>query len=209
MRDLNFFETYIDKSEFKIDRGIIFVLIASLIVVMFIFNSIYNSFVIRQKTREVEILKSNAEDIEVLAKVEKIKTKKEEVEVFSESLERIEYLDETIKSKDIIDEELLNFITVRMPKNLFLTYLNIGEAGIQIEGISRDKLSIARFEKALEDLGDLEDLEEIFIESITLEDGSYTFTMDIILEGADLTEDEEDDGELEDEDRELIEEDEG
>lgn len=205
MRDLNFFEPYIEKSEFKIDKKMIFILVASLLIIIFFFNSIYNAFLISKKTREVERLKTSAQNVEILAKVEKIKNKKEEVEIFSESLEKIEYLNETIESKDIINEELLSFITVRIPENLFLTALNIGSQTIQMEGRSRDKLSIARFEKALEDL---DKLEEIFIEYIVLEDSDYKFTVDIILEGADLTNDE-NTGESEEEDRELIEEDEG
>ncbi len=200
MKDLNFFEPYIDKADFKMDKGIIFTIIASLILVIFVFNTMYNVYIINQKTKRIESLKATAENPESLARIEAIEDKKDELEEFRRSIEKIDYLDENIEARDIISKELLDFITEKMPEDLFLTYLDINRDGILLNGRSKDKLSVAKFEKGLEDLDDLED---IFITGISEEDqGGYNFTIDITLKGADLTEDER-------EDEQSIEEDEG
>ena len=182
MRDLNFFEPYLEKSEFKIDKRILFFSIGLFALLSLVSYTVYNSIIIRQQDRIVQSLKTTAENPGTLKKVEEIQEKEIEVNEFREAVEKIRYLDETIAKRDIIDEALLDKITSRMPEDLFLTSLSIYNREIQIVGISKDKLSIAELEKGLEDL---EDAEEIFISNISLEEDFYNFTININLKDVD------------------------
>lgn len=183
MRDLNFFEDYIEKTEFKIDKRLVYISLSVFLGLFFVFYTVYNSIIIKQESKLVNSLRITAENPDMLKRVEEIKTKEEEVKEFRESVEKIRLLNETIKGRDIIDERILETITRRMPEDLFLTSLGIYNGQIQIVGISKDKWSIAEFEKALEVL---EDLEEIFISNISLQDDYYNFTIDISLMGVGL-----------------------
>lgn len=199
MKDLNFFEPYIEKSEFKIDKKLI---VAGVLIFAFLSLStytIYNSMIIKQEARIVQSLKDTAENATTLKKVEEIREKENEVTEFRESVEKIRYLDQIIAEEDIIDEDLLGTINSRIPEDLFLTSLSIYNHEIQIVGISKDKWSIAELEKGLEDI---ENLEEIFISNISLQDDFYNFTINITLkdveeDGREATEEESTDEEPE------------
>ena len=182
MRDLNFFEPFIEKTEFKIDKRILFFSIGLFALLSLVSYTVYNSIIIRQQDRIVQSLKTTAENPGTLKKVEEIQEKEIEVNEFREAVEKIRYLDETIAKRDIIDEALLDKITARMPESLFLTSLSIYNREIQIVGIAKDKLSIAELEKGLEDI---EDVEEIFISNISLEEDFYNFTINITLKDVD------------------------
>lgn len=192
MKDLNFFEPYIEKTEFKVDKKLVIFAISVFAFLSIGTYTIYNSVVIKQETRMVHSLKSTAENPMTLEKVGEIQGKELEVNEFRESVEKIRHLDETIAERDIIDESLLETITSRMPEDLFLTSLSVFNREIQIVGIAKDKWSIAELEKGLENLKDLED---IFISNISLQDDYYNFTINITLKdvygnGEEVTEEE-------------------
>lgn len=180
MRDLNFFESYIEKSEFKIDKRIIYFSILTFAILSLIAYTIYNEIIIREKTRMVESLRLTAENPKTLEKVGKIKEKEAEVNQFKESVEKIKLLDETIEKRNIVDEVLLDKINENIPDGLFLTSLSIQEEEIYIVGISKDKWSIAEFQKGLESL---ENYEEIFVSNISKQENYYNFSLNISLRG--------------------------
>ena len=182
MRDLNFFEPYIEKKEGKMDKKVIAIALAMLALLSFVTFTVYNSIIIRQQDSMVQSLKTTAENPRSVEKVEEISQKEIEVAEFREAVEKIRYLDETLAKRDIIDEALLDKITSRMPENLFLTSLSIYNREIQIVGIARDKLSIAELERGLKDI---KDAEEIFISNISLEEDFYNFTINISLKDVD------------------------
>jgi type IV pilus assembly protein PilN len=178
MKDLNFFEPYIEKSEFKFDNKFIVAGICILAFLALGTHTIYNSMVIKQETRIIQSLKITAENPTTLKKINEIRKKENEVNEFRDSVEKIRYLNQIITERDIIDENLLGTINHRIPEDLFFTSFSIFNREIQIVGISKDKWSIAELGKGLEDL---ESLEEIFISNISLQDNAYNFTINITL----------------------------
>ena len=179
MRDLNFFEDYVEKDHFRIDKKLIYFALAAFVVLSFLTYSIYNYMIIRQETKIVASLKVVAENPETLDNVEKIKVKEVEVNDFRTSVEKIRKLDEIIESKDIISESLLNQIILSMPEDLFLTSIGINNNDIQLVGMSKDKWSVADFRRGLDSL---EGVEDIFISNITLQEDYYNFNINITLE---------------------------
>ena len=196
MKDLNFFEPYIENTEFRIDKRTVLLAIVMFFILSLGTYTVYKSIIIRQEDRIVERLRTTAENPRTLQKVEKIQQKIVDLDEFKKSVEEIRHLDETIEKRNIIDESLLDEITSKMPKDLFLTSLSIVNKEIQIIGISKDKLSIAELEKGFEDF---KDLDETFISSIYLEDGFYNFAININLKDVNGNGEEVKEGELVDE----------
>ena len=201
MKDLNFFESYIEKREFNIDKRLIYYFIAILLVLFIVFYSIFNQIKIRRISKDVAKLRSIVEDEKINKKVTEINEKKKEVAKFNESLDKIKLLDNVIEEDNIIDDYLLENITSRMPDDVFFTSISIYTDNIQIIGISKDKWSIAELGKSL---GSIEEFKEIFITNISFEEDNYNFTLNINLKDVNMDEEEKAVGE--DENEEVYEE---
>ena len=183
MKDLNFFELYVEKRQFNIDKQLIYYSIVTLLVVFLVFYSIFNQIKIRRISKDVAKLRSIVEDERINEKVDEISEKKKEVIEFRQSLDKIKLLDDTVEEDNLIDDYLLESITSRMPDDVFFTSISIYTDNIQIVGISKDKWSIAELGKSLESI---EEFKEIFITNISSDEENYNFTFNINLKDVDI-----------------------
>ena len=183
MKDLNFFEPYIEKKEFNIDKQLIYCSIALLLIGFIVFYSIFNQIKIRRISRDIAKLRVTVEDERINKKVEEINRKQEEVLGFKELVDKIKLLDKTVEDNNIIDDLLLENITSRMPKDIFFTSISIYTDNIQIIGVAKDKLSIAEMGKSLQSI---EKFQEIFISNISSGEGHYSFTLNINLKDVNI-----------------------
>ena len=178
MNDLNFFESYIEESEFTIDKKIILYILVLGLSLFFIIFTLFNQLKIKKLSRDVKKLQIVAEDERVNKKIEEIKEKEEEVIKFNESLEKIRILDKNIEEASVIDSYLLNNINYKIPNEVFFTSISMYTDNIQIIGYSKDKWAIAQLGKSLETI---EDFHEIFISNISSEELYYNFVLNISL----------------------------
>lgn len=187
MRDLNFFEIYIEKKEIKVHKKILYFTVLISTIILLLIYTIYSEIVIRRETKTIKNLKIIAEDPKILKKVDNIREKEIEVNQFRESVEKLRLLDMAIEKRNIVDKDLLDKINDNIPKEIFLTSLSIQGGDIYIVGMSKDKWAIAEFQKGLESL---EDCEEIFVSNISKQEEHYNFSLNITLVGVN------DDGEV-------------
>lgn len=180
MKDLNFFDTYIEKKEFKANKQWILYAILGIILISLLSKGIYNQFKIFKINKEVNQLKSIAEDSNTLERVNAIKEKEDEINRFKEEVDKIKTLDEIIEGEDIIDSDFLYLISSRLPKEAFLTSMNISTNEMNLAGIAQDTWSVAEFSKGLEYI---DEVEEIFISDINQESDFYNFNINVILKG--------------------------
>ena len=194
MRDLNFFEPYIEKREFKFDRMILLYTILVLSIIGSAIFALYNSFQIRSLNRDVADRIAIAENPATVQKVEEIKALETEVNTFREEVDRIIELDKNIEAKDIIGEELLSKVRAAMPPDLFLTSFSANGRDVNISGVSRDTYSIAEFGKGLELI---EEAETLFLSGITGEEDYYNFDLNLTLKDVSI------DGSQQDEEQQI------
>jgi len=176
MKDLNFFENYVEKSEIKIDKRLIFYSIAVVLALFIIIYTISSQIRIRSLSRDIAKLKLTVEDERLNKKIEEIREKEEEVAKFNEAVEKIKTFDEIMEEESIVDTYLLEDIVSRMPEDIFFTSISVYTGEIQIVGNAKDKWTIAQFGKNLESI---EDFNEIFISNISSEEGYYNFILNI------------------------------
>ena len=182
MKDLNFFELYIEKKEFKIDREIIIFFVAIIFVLSIITYSILNQVRISRLTKRVSNLKSQVETPNIKEKVENLQLQEDEINYLSEKIEKLNMIDEYVLESDVINEYFLQTITSRTPENIFLNAIDINTSLISIQGTSRDKYSVAEFEHSIKNT---EGFIATFISDIYLDNGYYNFSLNIKLRDED------------------------
>lgn len=187
MKDLNFFEPYIEKKEINIDKRLVFSLLGLLLTICILSYTILNQIRIRRIERDVGKLKATVEDERINKRVEGIENKKKEVAEFKQSLDKIKLIDDLVEEERFIDVYLLESITSSMPEDVFFTSISIYDDSIQIVGVSKNKYSIAELGKSLEVI---EEFKEIFVENISSEVGYYNFNLNIDLKDVNIDEDE-------------------
>ncbi len=187
MKDLNFFENYIEKSELNIDKRLILYFFTMTLAIILLFYTLFNQIKIRQLSRDVKKLQVILEDERINNKMKEIEEKQIEVKEFNESLEMVRILDKGIEEDSVIDSYLLDNITSKMPEDVFFTSISMYSDSIQIVGNSKDKWAIAQLGKNLETI---EDFHEIFISNISSEEGYYNFVLNISLKDVNIDEEE-------------------
>jgi type IV pilus assembly protein PilN len=99
MRDLNFFEPFLDKRQFRFNKmTILYFLLVAVIVGLGIWGGL-NQIQINALNREVNSLREVAENPATVKKVEEIKAFEEETAQFRAEVERIIQLDKNIQAR--------------------------------------------------------------------------------------------------------------
>ena len=187
MRDLNFFDPYIEKREFKLDKLFFLYLIISVGILYLAVTGIFNQLQIGKLNKEVSSLQVIAENPQTVQKVQEVQAMENELNTFREEVTKIKELNEILAAGNVIDENLLLVITSKMPDDVFFTNFSAYAREIQISGISKDKYSIAELSKGLESI---DNVDEIFISNITAEEDFYRFSLNITLKDVILIGDE-------------------
>lgn len=178
MRDLNFFEPYIEKRSLKLDKSLILYGILMFLILGIAAYGVYNHLSIKSLEADIKARKEVAENPRTIEKVNEIRSMEEELNTFREEVERIKELDKAIESKNMVDDVLLKTVKNKMPEDVFLTYFGAYDREIQVSGISKDKYSIAEFGKGLTSI---EDVHEVFISNINQDEDNYKFALSLTL----------------------------
>lgn len=183
MKDLNFFENYVEKSEFNIDKRVIIYSVAIIFALFIIIYTVSTQIRIKSLSRDIAKLQLTVEDEGLNKKIDEIKKKEEEVTQFNEAVEKIKMFDKIVEKESVVDTYLLENIVSRMPEDIFFTSISIYSEEIQIVGNAKDKFTIAQFGKNLESI---EDFNQIFISNISSEEGYYNFILNIYLKDVNM-----------------------
>ena len=185
MSDLNFFEPYIEKREFKFNKMVLLYTLLVLCIVGVAAMGAYNQIQISMLQNQVKSRREIAENPKTVDKYNEIKELEGEIAVFKEEVDNIIALDKNIVKNDMIREELISEIQSKMPEDLFLTNFSASGRDVQISGIAKDSKSIAEFSKGL---GFINDVESVFISSIDNVEGNYNFVLNTTFKDVNIDE---------------------
>ena len=191
MKDLNFFENYVEKPQFNIDTRLIIYFTAIILALFIVIYTVSTQVKIRSISKDIAKLQTTIDDERINQRIENIKEKQAELEEFSDSLEQVQIFDNMVEEENIIDSYLLENIVSKMPEDVFFTSISIYSEEIQIVGNAKDKWAIAQLQKNLESI---EDFHQIFISNISSEEGYCNFILNIYLKDVNM-----DNGEASDE----------
>ena len=198
MKDFNFFEPYLDKREISGPNVLIFYAVALVVVLGLIIYPLINVFKINSLNKSVTAMKTSLESSTIYERLDIVEQKKEKVSEMEEKSLLLRDADKIIESRDVVNDLLLNRITEKIPKEVFLKSLNLSAGQIQMQGMATGNLAVACLETNLKsDKG----FKDIYISNISLRDGLYDFSIDFALKIA-----EEDDVEQNDVEQDAVEE---
>ncbi len=178
MKDFNFFEPYLDKKEVSGYKILILYAVALVIVLGLIIYPLVNVFKINSLKKTVATMKTDLESSDIYERVGIVEQKKEKISELEEKFLLLEDADDIIESRDIVNDLLLSKITGKIPKDVFLKSLNLSPEQIQMQGAATNNLAIANLENNLKFDGDFQD---IYIPSISLNEGLYNFSINFAL----------------------------
>lgn len=181
MRDLNFFEPFLEKRQFRFNKLIVLYVLLILSVLVIAALGILNLVQINALKNEVASLRQVAEDPQTVQKVEEIKVFEEETNQFREEVDRIIQLDQNIQARDIVGENLLYDVNSKLPEGVFLQNFNVNESNMSLSGLSQDKYSVAEFARGISQLMVVSD---VFVSNISEVESYYSFSMDATLREA-------------------------
>lgn len=180
MSDMNFFSSYNRKSEKKeIEKsvaainGVVILILAGIIA-----YGAFNIITIRRLDNDVLTLNAELEAARKNPKLSEINDREKEVSSLKAELSKLYALDNYIDDLDTVNEYVLEAVRANTPPELFLKSMVMTREGIKLEGISKDKESIAQFGHNLKEI---EGLEKVFIPQVTDEKDHYSFYLDIDL----------------------------
>jgi type IV pilus assembly protein PilN len=185
MRDLNFFEPYIEKRELKFNKMILLYMLLALAIAGVAGLGVYNQMKINLLEAQAKTLRYTAQEPKKVEKYNEIKELENEMKVFKEEVDKIIKMDKSIAQADIINVGLLSKIKTKMPEDLFLTNLNVDGRDMKISGVAKDSNSIAEFSKGLRTI---EDVESVFISIINNVDGNYSFVLNTTFKDVSIDE---------------------
>lgn len=172
----NFFEPFLRdmKPERKIGANTV-IFIAAVVLVAFIGASFgYTVFEKRKLNQEIAELNSFFEDESVKAKMIEIDRKLEEIADIKLKQQYLQYLEKDMKTIDIVNDKLLDFIKKEVVDNLSIQTLDINKGNVNLQGLSLTKIGIAQFEYDLRNSGNFH---EVFVPSIDKEGEHFTFSI--------------------------------
>ena len=172
MRDLNFFEPYIDKKSTKISFLSILYSLIGLSLLIVVILGVYNQLKISNLHKDVNYREAIVNDPQTVKKVEEIKKFDEEVAQFKSEVEKIVALDKNIVENENITPDLFKEISKKLPEGVFISSLQASNANLSVSGFSMDRYSIAEFQKGLETI---DIITSTFVPSITKVDSYYRF----------------------------------
>lgn len=190
MKDFNFFEPYLDKREISGPNVLIFYAVALVVVLGLIIYPLINVFKINSLNKSVTAMKTSLESSTIYERLDIVEQKKEKVSEMEEKSLLLKDADKIIESRDVVNDLLLNRITEKIPKEVFLKSLNLSADLIQMQGMATGNLAVACLETNLKsDKG----FKDIYISNISLRDGLYDFSIDFALKIAEEDDVEQDD----------------
>ena len=104
MSDLNFFEPYLEKRDFKFNKMILLYVILVLTIVAVASAGVYNQVQISMLKAQVRDRRIVAENPDTIKKYNEIKELENETEVLKEEVDKIIKMDKNIAQTDIINE---------------------------------------------------------------------------------------------------------
>ncbi len=180
MRDFNFFEPYIgkNKSLTGVKQGKKLVLLG--MMALMILYPIYNGWQLYKTQKQVITVGLIAESSEIREGKRTMGELTKNLEELQTKHQNMVTLIKNQQQQDMINDLLIYTINDQLPEEVFLQSIKMSLDKVEIQGVAKNKMSIALVEN---NLSRIEIFENVFIPSIIENSGYYTFTLSFTFKG--------------------------
>ncbi|SNR86516.1 type IV pilus assembly protein PilN [Anaerovirgula multivorans] len=174
MRDFNFFEPYLKKTEKTSFYRLIILSLITVVSFIFVFYPVLKYFEVRTLKKEILVLDEILESSENIKRLQVIESNNIQlIELKSEQV-FFSNLHDEMKEQKVISDLLIQSILKNVPNGIFFDSLSIANNEIEIHSKATHKFAVAQMEH---NLRYSPYFDEVFIPSISENDGYYLFTI--------------------------------
>jgi hypothetical protein len=163
MKDFNFFEPYQNAKKASKLKGVYITLCVIVFLSSYIGLYKWNDSRIEQAKKQVAEVEKKFD----VKKYDKLDNKRVSIEkrynLLKEYYENLQGVEESIYSKDVIGNDILDRIGSTIPKNVYIFAMSLSEKNIQIQGSADTRITAAEF---VHNLKSLEIFEKVYIPGI-------------------------------------------
>lgn len=172
----NFFEPFLRDAKPERKLGANKVIFAAALVLIGLIGASFGYTIFEKRSLEQEIaeIEQFFEDESIKSKIIEIDQKMEEIADIKLKEQYLQYLEKDMKTIDIVNDKLLDFIKKEVVDNLSIESLSINKGNVDLQGLSLTKVGIAQFEYDLRNSGNFY---EVFVPSITKQDKYFNFSI--------------------------------
>jgi len=185
MRDINFFEPYLEQDRKQEERKPKLMLIRAIFIFLVVAIPLCMGGLYLYNMREIARMNNELSDPQMQANLTRINDKLQKLSELKAVLPILEQGDRALKETNFVNDAQLQMVVGSIPQNLVVNTMNLGIKGCTINGLARNKASIAELEYNLRNTNSFEG---ILLSECTLVGTDYDFTMSFILKGVPVSE---------------------
>ncbi|MBU3220789.1 PilN domain-containing protein [Clostridium algidicarnis] len=190
MKDFNFFLPYLDNKKGKDNKRIHAMTALSILGILVVGSLIYNTaytFKLKYDIKNLQNTYNSSENQEKLKEAEALSRK---YEILDKYYENVELIYNSLETKEVVNSKLMFDISKSIPKEVSFKTMSIDSAGIQIQGLSENRVAIGELEHNLKNISSILDVHVNNINSDTSSTtGGNSFSLKCTLKGVDKNED--------------------
>ncbi|MBB6697839.1 PilN domain-containing protein [Clostridium algidicarnis] len=190
MKDFNFFLPYLDNKKGKDNKRVHAMTALSILGILVVGSLIYNTaytFKLKYDIKNLQNTYNSSENQEKLKEAEALSRK---YEILNKYYENVELLYNSLETKEVVNSKLMFDISKSIPKEVSFKTMSIDSAGIQIQGLSENRVAIGELEHNLKNISSILDVHVNNINSDTSSTtGGNSFSLKCTLKGVDKNED--------------------
>ncbi|MBU3206711.1 PilN domain-containing protein [Clostridium algidicarnis] len=190
MKDFNFFLPYLDNKKGKDNKRIHAMTALSILGILVVGSLIYNTaytFKLKYDIKNLQNTYNSSENQEKLKEAEALSRK---YEILDKYYENVELIYNSLETKEVVNSKLMFDISKSIPKEVSFKTMSIDSAGIQIQGLSENRVAIGELEHNLKNISSILDVHVNNISSDTSSSsGGNSFSLKCTLKGVDKNED--------------------
>ncbi|MBU3193040.1 PilN domain-containing protein [Clostridium algidicarnis] len=190
MKDFNFFLPYLDNKKEKGNKRIHAMTALSILGILVLGSLIYNTAYTFKLKYDIKNLKNTYNSSENQEKLKEAEALSRKYEILDKYYENVELIYNSLETKEVVNSKLMFDISKSIPKEVSFKTMSIDSAGIQIQGLSENRVAIGELEHNLKNVSSIVDVHVNNISSDTSSSsGGNSFSLKCTLKGVDKNED--------------------
>ena len=154
MQDMNFFIQFNSKKKNSDLSTIILSIFVTIIVGFIIITCAYNNIATYINNKEADEFKAKVEEPATQKKIKESEQVNNKINMLSKYDKDITEITNAIKTRDIVNIELLNKVSSTLPSEITVVSTQINESSVQLQGVSKNRVAVAELEHNLRELKD-------------------------------------------------------